>query len=83
MARKYARRHPESFFHVVCPLCGFACVRRTPYAWCSGCYAEYDLLPSGRVRFDNKRRSEKYLWAIALQKAGGMRMGNLKEDDDA
>ena len=73
--KRVARRHPESTFHVLCPFCGFACTKDTPYSWCSGCYVEYHRNRNGDIVFDTLRRDECFIWAKAIQKVGGMRMG--------
>lgn len=81
--KKVAKRHPESPFHVVCPFCGFACTKDTAYSWCSGCYVEYYPSKSGlSVIFDTERKDDRFIWAKALQKAGGMRFGNLEDKQE-
>lgn len=69
-------------FHVECPFCGFLNVAVTTYSWCGGCYVEYTRNKrSGRVTFDTELKTDRFIWAIALAKAGGMRMGSIAEEE--
>lgn len=65
--------------HVECPFCGFICTHPniTTMTWCSGCFVEYELSRNGKVMFDKRLKTPRFLWAKAIQKSGGMRIGKV------
>lgn len=75
--KRRAKRYAGSPFHVVCPFCGVPCTRETPYPWCGGCYVEYYTTRTGSVVFDTGRKTDRFIWAKAFQKAGGLRFGDV------
>lgn len=77
--KKTGKRHRP--FHVECPFCGFLCTapEQTPMTWCSGCFVEYYTTRNGSVVFDDKLKTDRFIWAKALQKSGGMRLSKLPD----
>ena len=57
-----------------CPFCGYTVEVTNPIKYCSGCYIEYDVKDKN-VIFDNEKKSDKYIWAKAFAKSGGIRIG--------
>ena len=78
MKKKAERLGP---LHIKCPFCDNPCDRSAALAYCSGCYVEYYKDEDGEVIFDTKRKTSKFAIAKALNKAGGLTFGNIKEDD--
>lgn len=75
---KKLAKQSESRFHVLCPFCNFAVDRTAAIQFCGGCYTEFYRNKDEEIVFDSKRKSDKYIWAKALMKAGGMKIGNFQ-----
>ena len=74
-AVKKKARPSESRFHVVCPFCEALVDKVTALRWCSGCFNEWYENRNGDIVFDDKRRTPRFAWAKAIQKAGGLGIG--------
>ncbi len=73
--KRRAKKHPTSGRHVLCPFCNFAVSPSNPFKWCANCYIEYGEDGQGDVWFDTTLEREEYLWAKALARSGGARIG--------
>lgn len=74
MAKRIAKPHASSQFHVVCPFCGAACDKSAALTWCAGCHVEYRRRRDGVIEFDNQLRTPRFAYAKAVMKAGGLSM---------
>ncbi len=78
--RKVAERHPDSRLHVICPFCGSAVAWINALTWCGNCYVEFYQDKQGRVVFDDERRTARFAFAKAVNKAGGFRLSATRPD---
>jgi len=69
-------------FHVRCPFCGDLVDIMTSLSWCSGCFVEWYRTRACNYIFDTERKTERFVWAKAVQKSGGMRIASANEDDE-
>jgi len=81
LMKKKAKRSTVSRLHIVCPFCGQLVDWITELTWCGNCYVEWYETRSGVFIFDDKRKTERFIWAKAICKSGGMRIGPVEEDD--
>lgn len=67
---------------VTCPFCKYSGVHLSnPCAWCAGCHVRYRVSKSGlTVLFDPGMRARSFgeALAMAMSKAGGVRLGTVK-----
>ena len=70
--KRFGKPHPESRLHVLCPFCGYACYRDAALTWCASCFVEYRKTTRGNIEFDTHLKTERFFWAKALAKAGGV-----------
>ena len=77
--KRVAKRSPNSRLHVICPFCGYEVTWLTKMTWCAGCYTEFTVRHARdgelMVTFDDKLKTDRFAWAKALAKAGGVRFG--------
>lgn len=71
-----------------CPFCGACAAYNAAMPWCASCQVEYFLSHKvdpigGRKRyiFDDKRKTERFAFAKAVNAAGGMRMGAVTKKE--
>lgn len=65
---------------VDCPWCGYSVNVSNPNAWCANCYVKYKVV-DGFAHFSKDfERSMAEHWAIAIAKAGGMKIGTLDKE---
>lgn len=64
-----------------CPFCGLAQDVTNPLSWCAGCFCEYTLASSRQsALFDQEKRTERFGFAKAIGRAGGMHIGARSDE---
>ncbi len=89
MTKRYAVEEGKvlCYAQLTCPFCNAGTVENPTMPWCAACRVEYyeaktEDPETGRRRFvfDNKRKTERFAFAKALNAAGGMRIGGKGDD---
>ena len=68
---------------VECPFCGLPNDSQTALRWCSKCGTEWYRNRDGDVVFDDLRKTRRFAWGKALNKAGGVSFGTTSLSTEA
>jgi uncharacterized Fe-S cluster protein YjdI len=61
-----------------CPWCDFPVSTNNIGKWCAGCYTLFKIEVDGYIHFSKKfQKTQAEAWAIALNKVGGMAIGEV------
>lgn len=61
---------------ILCPFCGFSVSPSNMGKWCGDCYIKYEIIKNECHFSKDIEKTTAECWAIALNKAGGLKIGN-------
>lgn len=68
---------------VECPFCKHPCDVMTAITYCGHCYVEFYTDRNGDIVFDDKRKTERFAFAKALNKTGGISIGAVDNQENS